>query len=65
MTYRNTLAAAMNNVKGEDGNWSHVVKSYEISKEDIDRVKQYVVITDILRSPEMRIFIIYPFFINN
>ena len=34
--------AAMNNVKGEDGNWSHVVKSYEFSKEDIDQVKQYV-----------------------
>ncbi|MEG0962013.1 MAG: hypothetical protein RSF88_04005 [Lachnospiraceae bacterium] len=41
-TYRNTLAAAMNNVKGEDGNWSHVAKSYEFSKEDIEQVKQYV-----------------------
>ncbi len=40
--YRNTLAAAMNNVKGKDGNWSHVVKSYEFSKEDIEHVKQYV-----------------------
>lgn len=42
VTYRNTLMAAMNNVKGEDGNWSHVVKSYEFSKDDIERVKQYV-----------------------
>jgi len=42
VTYRNTLAMAMNNVKGEDGNWSHVVKSYEFSKEDIEQVKQYV-----------------------
>lgn len=41
-TYRNTLAAAMNNVKGEDGNWSHVMKSYEFTKEDIEKVKQYV-----------------------
>lgn len=32
----------MNNAKGEDGNWSHVVKSYEFSAEDIDQVKQYV-----------------------
>ena len=42
VTYKNTLAAAMNNVKGEDGNWSHVVKSYEFSAEDIEQVKQYV-----------------------
>ena len=42
VTYRNTLAAAMNNVKGEDGNWSHVAKSCEFSKEDIEQVKQYV-----------------------
>ena len=42
VTYRNTLTAAMNNVKGEDGKWSHVVKSFEFSKEDIDQVKQYV-----------------------
>lgn len=42
VTYKNTLAVAMNNVKGEDGNWSHVVKSYEFSKEDIEQVKQYV-----------------------
>jgi len=41
-TYRNTLAAAMNNVKGEDGNWSNVVMSFEFSKEDIDKVKQFV-----------------------
>jgi|GEM_PF-1268441 hypothetical protein len=40
--YRNTLAAAMNNVKGKDGNWSHVVKSYEFSQEDIEQVNQYV-----------------------
>ena len=40
-TFRNTLAAAMNNVKGENGNWSHIVKSYEFSKEDIEQVKQY------------------------
>jgi hypothetical protein len=32
----------MNNVKGEEGNWSHVVKSYEFTKEDIEQVKQYV-----------------------
>lgn len=42
VAYRNTLTVAMNNVKGEDGNWSHVVKSYEFSKEDINQVKQYV-----------------------
>jgi hypothetical protein len=42
VTYRNTLAAAMTNMKGEDGKWSHVEKSYEFSKEDIDQVKQYV-----------------------
>lgn len=32
----------MNNAKGEAGKWSHVVKSYELSAEDIDQVKQYV-----------------------
>lgn len=42
VTYRSTFVAAMNNVKGEDGNWSHVVKSYEFSKDDIEQVKQYV-----------------------
>ncbi len=42
VTYRNTLTAAMNNVKREDKNWSHVVKSHEFSKEDIEQVKQYV-----------------------
>ena len=42
VTYRNTLAVAMNNMKGADENLSHVVKSYEFSKDDIDQVKQYV-----------------------
>ena len=42
VTYRNTLAAAMSNMKVEDGNWSHVVKSYEFSKDEINQVKQYV-----------------------
>ena len=42
MTYKDTLEAAMYNVKGEDGNWSHTVKTWEFSKEDIDQVKQYV-----------------------
>ena len=32
----------MNNVKGEDGNWSQVVKSYEFPEEDIEQGKQYV-----------------------
>ena len=41
-SYWNTLVAAMNNVKGEDGNWSYVVKRYEFSREDIEKVKQYV-----------------------
>lgn len=39
VTYKNTLTAAMNNVKGEDGEWSHVMKSYEFSKEDIEQMK--------------------------
>ena len=42
VTYKDTLEAAMNNVKGEDGNWSHTVKTWECSKEDIVQVKQYV-----------------------
>jgi len=42
VTYRNTLATAMNNVKGEDWNWSHTVQTWEFTKEDIDQVKQYV-----------------------
>lgn len=42
ITYNDTLSAAMNNVKGEDGNWSHTVQTWEFSKEDIDQVKQYV-----------------------
>jgi len=42
VTYKDTLEAAMYNVKGEDGNWSHTVKTWEFSKEDIDQVKQYV-----------------------
>ena len=42
VTYRSTLEAAMNNMKGEDGNWSHIVKSFEFSKEEINQVKQYV-----------------------
>jgi hypothetical protein len=41
-SYRATLSVAMNNTKGEAGNWSHVVCSYEFSKEDIEQVKQYV-----------------------
>lgn len=42
MTYRAALEAAMNNVKGEDENWSHVLQTWEFSKEDIEQVKQYV-----------------------
>ena len=42
VTYKDTLEAAMYNVKGEDGDWSHSVKTWEFSKEDIDQVKQYV-----------------------
>jgi hypothetical protein len=42
VTYKDTLEAAMNNVKGEDGNWSHTVQTWEFSKDDIDQVKQYV-----------------------
>jgi len=42
VTYKDTLEAAMNNVKGEDGNWSHTVQTWEFSKEDIVQVKQYV-----------------------
>jgi hypothetical protein len=42
VTYKDTLSAAVNNVKGEAGNWSYLVKSYEFSKEDIEQVKQYV-----------------------
>ena len=41
-TYNDTLSAAMNNVKGEDGNWSHTVQTWKFSKEDIVQVKQYV-----------------------
>lgn len=42
VTYKDTLEVAMNNVKGEDGKWSHTVQTWEFSKEDIDQVKQYV-----------------------
>ena len=42
VTYKDTLEAAMNNVKGEDGNWSHTVQTWEFSKEDIEQVKYYV-----------------------
>jgi len=42
VTYKDTLEAAMYNVKGEDGNWSHTVQTWEFSKEDIEQVKQYV-----------------------
>ncbi|SCP98641.1 InlB B-repeat-containing protein [Anaerobium acetethylicum] len=42
VTYNNTLAAAMSNVKGEDGKWSHVVQTREFTKEDIDHVKQHL-----------------------
>ena len=42
VTYKDTLEAAVYNVKGEDGNWSHTVQTWEFSKEDIDQVKQYV-----------------------
>ena len=41
VTYKDTLEAAMNNVKGEDGNWSHTVQTWEFSKEDIEQVKLY------------------------
>lgn len=40
--YKDVLAAAMNNVKGEDESWSHVAQTWEFSKEDIEQVKQYV-----------------------
>ena len=42
VTYKDTLSAAMNNTKGEDGNWSHTVQTWEFSKENIEKVKQYV-----------------------
>ncbi|MHB8130980.1 MAG: InlB B-repeat-containing protein [Mobilitalea sp.] len=42
VTYKDTLEAAMNNVKGEDGNWSHTLQTWEFSKEDIEQVKYYV-----------------------
>ena len=42
VTYKDTLEAAMYNVKGEDGNWSHTVQIWEFSKEDIEQVKYYV-----------------------
>ena len=42
VTYKDTLEAAMYNVKGEDGNWSHTVQIWEFSKEDIEQVKHYV-----------------------
>lgn len=41
-TYIDTLSVSMNNAKFEDGNWSHVVQTWEFSKADIDQVKQYV-----------------------
>ena len=42
VTYKDTLEAAMYNVKGEDGNWSHTVQIWGFSKEDIEQVKHYV-----------------------
>ena len=42
VTYKDTLEAAMNNVKGEDGNWSHTLQTWEFSKKDIEQVKHYV-----------------------
>ena len=42
LTYKDTLEAIMNNVKGETGNWTHVVQTWEFTKDDIDQVKQYV-----------------------
>ena len=42
VTYKDTLEVAMNNVKGEDGKWSHTVQTWEFSKEDIEQVKYYV-----------------------
>ncbi|UZW13062.1 hypothetical protein OSC52_14555 [Clostridium pasteurianum] len=40
--YKSTLASAMNNVKDKDGNWSHVVQTWEFNEDDIFLVKQYV-----------------------
>ncbi len=42
VTFRDTLSSAMKNVKGKDGNWSHVVQTWVFTKEDIDQVKVYI-----------------------
>lgn len=41
-TYKDTLASAMNNMKGEEGNWLHVVQRWEFTKNVNEQVKQYV-----------------------
>jgi hypothetical protein len=40
--YRAKLAAAMNNVKSKDGNWSHVAQTWVFNKDDVSLAKQYV-----------------------
>ncbi len=40
--YRNTLTTAMNNVKGKNDNWSHIVQTWVFNKDDISLAKQYV-----------------------
>jgi hypothetical protein len=42
VTYKDILAIAMNNVKGENESWSHEVQCWEFTKEDINQVRQYV-----------------------
>ncbi|HIG0358605.1 TPA: InlB B-repeat-containing protein [Clostridium sporogenes] len=41
--YRATLVAAINNVKGKNGNWSHVSQNWIFNEDDISLVKQYVI----------------------
>ncbi|AND85526.1 hypothetical protein GTH52_01240 [Clostridium tyrobutyricum] len=40
--YKSTLSAAINNVKGKNGDWSHVVQTWEFNEDDISLGKQYV-----------------------
>lgn len=40
--YRNTLTTAMNNVKGKNDNWSHIVQTWVFNEDDISLAKQYV-----------------------
>lgn len=42
VTYRDTLAFAMNNVRGEDGEYQHVQQTWEFTWEEIGQVKQFV-----------------------